>query len=82
MGMRGEERWLTGGVGGGDVEAEDAEEEYDQLPSLQTLSEDLWAAETEVIRIGGGRGRERDAGRGRWCVMGCIFGRSLTLRKG
>ena len=33
---------------GGDVEAEDAEEEYDQLPSLQTISEDLGAAETEM----------------------------------
>ncbi len=36
------------------VETEGAEEEYDQLSSLETVSEDLGAAETEVRCAGGG----------------------------
>ena len=41
-----------------DIETEDAEEEYDQLPSVEIIPEDHRASETEVRRWA----RRRDAG--------------------
>lgn len=55
------------------VEAEGAEEEYDQLSSLAAVSEDLGAAETEVRCAGAGAdGRTGGGGVGRWVWVGCI----------